>query len=129
MQLRVRKPSRSNSLTPANSSSHTAVHKASLSPARRRLLELLQRTNFGHIENLVIQNGEPVLDPPPSIYRDIKFGGENGPRPELGTVDCCLKKEYVELFDLFDRLQNGVIERLDVKHGLPFQAICKEGIA
>jgi hypothetical protein len=105
---------------------HAAVHKASLSPTRHRLLELLQWINFGSIENLVIRDGEPVLDPPPSIHRDIKFGGENGPRPELGMVDGYLKKEHIQLFALFNQLRNGTIEQLDVQHGLPFHATVKE---
>lgn len=40
--------------------------KASLTPARRRLLELMQEINFGRIEGLAVRGGEPVLDPPPA---------------------------------------------------------------
>lgn len=119
--LRIR--SRVNSLSSPKSNSATAAHKASLSPARRRVLELCQSINFGRIENLVIRDGEPVLDPLPLIHRDIKFGGENGPRPELSTVDCCLKKEHIQLFALFDQNPNDTIERLEVQSGLPFRAI------
>jgi hypothetical protein len=56
--------------------------KSSLLESHRRLVELMQQVNFGHFENLVIRNGQPVFSPPPRIIREVKLGGENGPRPE-----------------------------------------------
>jgi len=117
-----RKRSRVNALRSPGPRSDTAVHKASLSPPRRRFLELLQSINFGYIENLVIKDGEPVLDPRPTYYGQIKFCGENGPRPELDTFDGYLKEKHIELYALFDELQNGTIALLDVQNGLPFCA-------
>jgi hypothetical protein len=78
--------------------------KASLSEPRRRLVELMQRVNFGRIEGLAVRAGEPVLAPPPRVVNEIKFGGENGPRPELAAADFALKAQVVELFHHFDRL-------------------------
>jgi len=101
-------------------------NKASLSPARRRLLEILQQINFGRLETLAIRNGEPVLDPMPRKVLEIKFAGENGPRPELKVDDFLLKRQAVELFEFFDQLQDGVIDVLEVKHGLPFRMIVTE---
>jgi hypothetical protein len=101
-------------------------NKASLSPARRRLLELFQRVNFGRLESLAVCNCEPVLDPRPVVVREHKFAGENGPRPELATDDFLLKQQVVELFAFFDQLQDGVIDVLEVKHGLPFRMIVTE---
>ncbi|GIW55529.1 MAG: hypothetical protein KatS3mg082_1933 [Nitrospiraceae bacterium] len=100
--------------------------KASLSPARRRLLELFQQVNFGRVERLSIQNAEPVLDPPPRIVREIKFGGENGPRPELDAGNFLLKTQVVELFQHLDQLGTGTIDVIEVKHGLPFRMIVTE---
>ena len=102
------------------------TRKASLSPARRRLLEVLQQVNFGRVESLAIVNGEPVLDPPPRIVREIKFGAENGPRPEISSADFLLKQQVVELLAVLDKMQNGVIDVIEVKHGLPFRAIVTE---
>ena len=56
--------------------------KKTLSPARRQLLELMQRYNFCRIENLQVRAGEPVFDPSPRITQEIKIGAEYGPRPE-----------------------------------------------
>lgn len=100
--------------------------KASLSPARRRLLELFQQVNFGRVERLSIQNGEPQLDPPPRVIREIKFGGENGPRAERDASDFVLKSQVVELFRYFDQVGNGTIDAIEVKHGLPFRMILSE---
>lgn len=100
--------------------------KLSLSPARRKLLELLQWMNYGCLENLLIRCGEPSFDPPPLIVRDHKFQGENGPRPERGLVDYQLKPQVLELFDHFDQQQRGTIQVLEVKHGLPFRMVLRE---
>lgn len=102
------------------------LFKKHLSPARVRLLELMQDANFGRIESLRIADGEPVLDPRPALVREHKFGGENGPRPELNSTDFALKQQVVELFAFFDELQNGVIDVLEIKHGLPFRMIVTE---
>ncbi len=102
----------------------TVPAKSSLSPARRSLVELMQRVNFGRIEGLVIRGGEPVLeDLGTRVVLEVKFGGENGPRPEAAAAaaaDFALKRQVVELFGHFDRLGDGRIEVLTVKHGLPF---------
>ncbi|MBI1900552.1 MAG: hypothetical protein HYS13_05495 [Planctomycetia bacterium] len=103
--------------------------KGSLSPARRRLLETCQQVNFGRVESLVVDGGEPALDPPPRIVREIKFGGENGPRKEIDVDDFLLKSQVVELFAFFDELKDGTIDVLEIKHGLPFRVIVTERAA
>lgn len=94
--------------------------KGALSHPQRRLLELVQRINFGRIEGLAVRNGEPVVDPAPRVVREIKLGAEHEPRRELEKEDFVLKSQVVELFEHLTRLGNGEVERLEVKHGLPF---------
>ena len=96
--------------------------KSALSPARRQLVTLLQRLNFGRVEGLVVRGGEPVLDPMPRVIREHKFCSDNGPRPEAGRADCKLKKQVDDLMELLARIGDGTIEVLTVKHGLPFHA-------
>ena len=98
----------------------TLAVKSDLSKRRRRLLELMQELGFGRIEALPVRGGEPVIDPPPRIVREVKFGGQNGARAERALGDFTLKSQVVELLDEFDRLENSVIDVLTVKHGLPF---------
>lgn len=96
--------------------------KSSLSPGRRRLVELMQRVNFGRIEGLLIRRGEPVFDDdaPPRVVHEVKFGADNGARPEAAVTDFSLKQQVTDLFAQLDRFYDVRIEVLTVKHGLPF---------
>jgi hypothetical protein len=100
--------------------------KGGLSTASCQLLELMQHINFGRIQKLVIHDGEPVLHPRPVIVCEIKLAGENGPRSELGSTDFLLKPQVVELFGYFNEMQSGVVDVLDIKHGLPFRMTVTE---
>ncbi len=102
------------------------ISKQDLSSCRAGLIELMQSINFGRIEKLPLRNGEPVLSPRPTVVREHKFGGDNGPRPELGTSDFLLKQQVVELFKFLDEHQSGTIDMLEIKHGLPFRVIVTE---
>ncbi|NQU19764.1 MAG: hypothetical protein HQ567_00665 [Candidatus Nealsonbacteria bacterium] len=102
--------------------------KSSLTEPHRRLVELMQQVNFGRIENLAVRSGRPVLDPPPRIVREVKFGGQNGARPEASSGNFALKAQVVELLQYIDAMRNGLIEVLEIKHGLPFRIIV-EGAA
>lgn len=93
--------------------------KRSLSPARRRLVELMQEVNFGRIESLRILDGDPTFDPPPRILRDVLFGKTNAPNAARGRDDFALKEQVIELFDVFDRERSVAVESLVVQNGLP----------
>ena len=88
----------------------------------------MQRLNFGHIEGLVVQGGEPVFDPPPRVVRMWKSGGDNAARPQLQSADFELKRDVVEFFDHLRRLGDGVVRCIEVRHGLPFHAEIEEPI-
>lgn len=103
-----------------------AKAKSELSAPRAVLIELMQRVNFGRIEDLTIRDGEPLPDPPPRVVRDVKLGGENGPRLESDLDDFALKSQVLDLFARFDSLGNGAIRCLEVKHGLPFRMEVEE---
>jgi len=94
------------------------VTKAALSPARRRLVELMQETNHGRIR-LEVRNCEPVFDPPPTVLRLFLFGKDNGPNASRSSEDFVLKKNVAEMFEIFDREQSLWIEELVVADGLP----------
>jgi hypothetical protein len=98
-------------------------NKASLSPARRHLLELCQLVNFGRVGPFSVLGGDPVLNSTPRLVYEIKFGGENGPRPERNADDFQLKAQFIELFQCLDQFGDGTIEAVEVKHGLPFRMI------
>ena len=100
-----------------------------LTPGERRLVMLLQRINFGRLRNLLIRAGQPMFEPRPYLQRDHKFGGQNGPRAELGLDDFVLKIEVVEMLRQFRALGNGVIVNLEVRGGLPFLMTDEEAAA
>ena len=102
------------------------VTKAALTPARKRLAELMQEVNFGWIKGLVVKDGQPVFNPFPRVLSEIKFGGENGPRRELGSDDFALKSKVAEFFEHLSRISNGTVESIEVKHGLPFLMIVED---
>jgi hypothetical protein len=104
----------------------TTCTKAELSPARKKLIRTMQRLNFGRIENLAVSQGEPVFTPPPRMVREVKFGGDNGPRPEAATGDFVLKNEVRDLLAHLDRLGTGTIHSLVVQHGLPVRMSVEE---
>jgi hypothetical protein len=101
--------------------------KSSLSTPQKRLLEIMQKMNFGRIEGLVIRAGEPAFSPPPRIVKDVKLGApDNGARPELESADFTLKREHIELFENLRRFGDGTIESIEIKSGLPFRLMVEE---
>ena len=105
------------------------VALASLSPAGERLVRLMQELNFGQVRDLVVRDGDPVFDPPPRVVREVKFGGENGPRPETAKGDFALKAQVREMLAQLEALGDGVVECIEVKHGLPFKMTVEEDAA
>ena len=113
---------------PSGSHRHRApeITKRQVSRPRQRLIELMQDRDHGWIENLEVRDREPVIDPNLAAFRDVKFESDNGPREELALDDFVLKAKHIELLQFFDRLHDGVIQRLEFKNGLPFRMVVKE---
>ena len=97
------------------------VTKAALTPARKRLIELMQEINYGRIERLEVRAGEPVFDPPPTVLRLFLFSKDNGPNALRGIDAFALKKKVTRLFEIFDREQSLLIRELMVDNGLPIR--------
>lgn len=88
----------------------------------------MQRVNFGRIENLQVENGEPRLETA-TLVRAVKFGADNRPRQELSLADFSLKQQVVELFSMMDELREGVIASIELKYGIPFSMEVRESSA
>lgn len=100
--------------------------KSSLPIAGQRLVETMQRLNFGRIEGLAVRGGLPAFSLPCRVIRDIKIGGDNGARPEVDQRDFVLKDSVVELFEHFAELGDGTVEVLEVRHGLPTKLVIQQ---
>ena len=85
----------------------------------------MRHGNFCIIEGLQLRDKDPVLDPPPVIIREIKFAGDNSPRTDLSVDELARRLQTVDLFVLFDQIVDGTIDRLEVKHGLPYRAFAR----
>lgn len=96
------------------------IPKSVLSKSQSRLVEILQRLNYGRVEELHVRNGEPVFDPAPRIIQKLKMGGENGPRPESALQDFLLKHQTIEMLQAIADLGEGTILAIECKNGLCF---------
>jgi len=100
--------------------------KGELSGEHRGLLEQMQALNYGRILNIQVRDGTPHFTLMTRIERQVRFGGDNRPRPECGLDDFELKDKVVELFDAIERMGNGLILKLEIKGGLPFDMTVEE---
>lgn len=105
-----------------------ALGPSTLSPTRRRLLTLMQWMYFGRVEGLCVQAGEPVLNPPPRVIREVKLDGERGPHALTNREDFILKAQVLDLFAEMERMGDGVIRLIEVRHGLPVRMSIEEEV-
>ena len=106
----------------------TVVTKAALTPARQRLIEVMQEVNYGRIEGLEVRDCEPVFKPPPRVVRQIIFGKDNGPNACRATDGFALKKKVAELFEVFNRERSLSIQELVIENGLPVRMTVADAI-
>ncbi|MFO0903711.1 MAG: hypothetical protein U0939_11965 [Pirellulales bacterium] len=90
-----------------------------LTPAKRWLVHRMHQTYFGTMQNLLVRDGEPVIEPPPRTKQAYKLGGKRNP-PKVVAQEFALKQQHVELFELMESKRNGVIAKLTIQEGLPF---------
>jgi hypothetical protein len=92
----------------------------SLSPERRRLVELIHAMGFGTIHALSVVDGEPVFTEQTQVVRQVKFHGTDYCRPdaahELLESEACQR-----LLAYLDQVRDArVVIDLEVKFSLPF---------
>jgi hypothetical protein len=100
----------------------TAQTKSTLPRSSQRLIELMSAISFGRIEGLAVRNGQPVLDPPPRIIRERLLGsaGKSSCSPPPAD-DFLIRSQVSELFSTLAQIGNGVVQALEIRHGLPFR--------
>jgi hypothetical protein len=96
-----------------------ALRFSDLSVPRQRLIRLCQEINYGSLRGLLIRDREPVFEPTPVLWVDLKLDGEPVARPETDLPDFVLKEEVVRLMDHLDRLVTTTVECLEVRAGTP----------
>ena len=90
-----------------------------LSEPRQALVRLFQTINFGHLDGLEVREGEPLFNPAPAVFIELKLDGEAAPRGECDLTGFDLRAEVIRFLAELDRLGNGTIERIDIRYGIP----------
>jgi hypothetical protein len=82
-------------------------------------VRLCQLVNFGEIQNINLQNGEPVFGSASRILVDLRLDDNEAPRRESTLPDFAVSREVRRLLTEFDRLENGLVTRIEIRAGLP----------
>jgi len=107
----------------------TNLRLSDISAARQGLVRLCQDIAYGQVVGTIVKGGDPVLDPPPTILIDVKLDAvADEPRVEAGLADFVLRGEVVRLLSRLDELRDGVVDRIEVRAGLPRRMIIKHEI-
>jgi hypothetical protein len=100
-----------------------------LSPGRQFLLRVCQSTNYGYIQDLHVRDREPVVDPAPIVFADIKLDSDERARDEFNNADFIVCAEIVRLLALLDQINNGKISKLEVRAGIPRRIVYEHRIS
>jgi hypothetical protein len=101
-----------------------------LSTPRQSLIRLCQSTNYGHIQDLTVQDQEPILtSSPPLVLTDIRLDVEELPREELTLDDFIICAEFYRLLSLLDGIKNGKISRIEIRAGVPRRITLEKPLA
>ena len=103
----------------------TSTHD--LRPSERAFVTAMQRLCFGHFESLLIERGELVLDPWPTMVRSVKFATQESAVPRMSPDEFTLKRQVSELFEYVRAVESGEIRCLEIRHGLPFSMEIEHG--
>jgi hypothetical protein len=79
--------------------------------------------NFGQIQDLRVHDGNPAFERHHVVLIDERLDSAEAPRPETEVSDFVLPAELVRLFVRFDEMNNGMIERLEVRAGVPRRVV------
>jgi hypothetical protein len=90
-----------------------------LSTPRKRLVRRCQVINYGYIERLEVKNSEPIFNLETLVCVEIKLDLDDCARPEVDLTDFVLPDEVSRLMARLDQIQNGVIDKLEVRAGIP----------
>jgi len=88
----------------------------------------MRQMRYGRIENLVIRAGEPVFGESFRLIREVLLGKKSIHKTVPLKGDFELKAQMIELFQCFDKMQDGFIPLLKVQDGLPFQLQLEERV-
>lgn len=95
-----------------------------LTATENELLCLMQKIGFGRLEQLRVLGGQPHIGEL-LIVRDIKLGSQSNeaPRP---NGDFALKQEARDFFAVLRKLDEAIVRKVEIRHGLPIHLQIEE---
>jgi len=96
-----------------------------LSARRQALVRQCQQIGFGKIVNFVVRDGDPVMLAKTEILIDVKLDADENPRTEFDLKDFELSAPVTRLFSRFDAIQDGIVDHLEVRAGIPRRIVLK----
>src|SRR5258707_12931162 len=91
-----------------------------LSAQQRSLVDLMREHQFGRVESMSVRAGQPVLNREMTVVRVARLGTNIGNTHFRSAGEFELKVAVRDLFNELRRLQDGIVVRLEFRHGLPF---------
>ena len=88
-----------------------------LQAAELTILSIFQRVGFGRI-TITVRDGSPVLEPPPTVVRTVKLGGDRWSQPQTQSTTFELKSQVSDLFEYIRALTFAEVQ-IELRHGLP----------
>jgi hypothetical protein len=102
---------------------------AQLSRSRQLLVRLCQATNFGSVQDLIVQGGEPIFAAsPPIVLQEVKLDSEDHARSEAVLPDFLLCTQFRRLISMLDQIGNGKIFRIEIRAGLPRKIVVERSV-
>jgi len=95
------------------------IQKVNLSQNWRHLLRLMESIDFGRLENLRLQDGEPLLDEDLAIVKSIRIDTAGEPLRPFIEDEATLQAAADEAVRKVGRLAGGLIQQIDLRFGLP----------
>ena len=96
------------------------VSTSDLRSSERTFVAAMTELGYGRFEFLRIECGELVLDPWPTVVRDVKFCSHDPGAAKTPPAEFELKPQVAELFAYIRGVEAGEIRTLEVKSGLPY---------
>jgi len=91
-----------------------------LTAGQRGLVQVMREHQFGRIENLRIEGGQPLLRPDTKIVRVARISGA-ADAPEVADKGAFeLKAAVRDLFGQLEKLNSGTVLRLEFRYGIPW---------
>ena len=101
----------------------TALRLSQLSTPRQALVRLFQSVNYGEVQGIRVQDGEPFFNPARAVLVSVRLDQDDTPRPEINLPDFNLSAEHQRLMKEFDRVRNGIIASVEVRAGIPRRVV------